>query len=167
MKRRTIFRCVPRGRGPCGGFTLIELLVVISIVALLTAILLPRHAGRVRRQARAVACRAKLRQWGLVFSAYLTENNNDRGFGPGRLSTQQEPGIAWFRPYCSNSNDLLFCPMATRHELNPNDPYFGVRSRGEQFRRWRPVHGRGGLRFHSKEGGPSGRSFYGSYGMEI
>jgi len=42
-------------------FTLIELLVVIAIVALLMSILMP-ILQRVRKQAKAVACQANLRQ---------------------------------------------------------------------------------------------------------
>ena len=106
MKRRTIFRCVPGGRGLRGGFTLIELLVVISIVALLTAILLPA-AGRVRKQARAVACQGQLRQWGLVFSAYLTENNNDRGLVLSFVDAGK-PGIAWFDPIAATATICCF-----------------------------------------------------------
>ena len=45
------------------GFTLIELLVVISVIVLLMALLLPA-LQRARNQARAVVCRAHLKQWG-------------------------------------------------------------------------------------------------------
>ena len=74
MKRRTIFRCVPGGRGLRGGFTLIELLVVISIVALLMAVLLPT-LQRVRTQAKAVACQANLHQWASSWRRMLPPNH--------------------------------------------------------------------------------------------
>jgi prepilin-type N-terminal cleavage/methylation domain-containing protein len=64
------------------GFTLIELLVVISIVALLMAILTPA-LQRVRRQARAVACQANLRQWGILYATYTADNH---GYLPSRNS---------------------------------------------------------------------------------
>jgi len=67
-----------RTGGQGRGFTLIELLVVIAVIALLMAVLLP-VLGRVRRQAQAVVCQAKLRQWGLTLSVYTMENE-------GRLS---------------------------------------------------------------------------------
>jgi prepilin-type N-terminal cleavage/methylation domain-containing protein len=56
------------------GFTLIELLVVISVIALLLAILLP-VLGRVRKQAQATGCQARLRQWSLFYAAYAAEND--------------------------------------------------------------------------------------------
>jgi prepilin-type N-terminal cleavage/methylation domain-containing protein/prepilin-type processing-associated H-X9-DG protein len=56
------------------GFTLIELLVVIAVIALLMAILMP-CLQRVRKQARAVACQANLRQWGALYAVYVAENN--------------------------------------------------------------------------------------------
>ncbi len=61
----------PRGGGRLG-FTLIELLVVIAVIALLMAILLPA-LQRTRQQARAVACRSNLRQWGIVFAQYTSD----------------------------------------------------------------------------------------------
>jgi len=54
-------------------FTLIELLVVIAVIALLMAILLP-VLGRVRSQARALRCRANLKQWGQVIAMYVEDN---------------------------------------------------------------------------------------------
>ncbi len=55
------------------GFTLIELLVVIAILALLIGILV-LALQMVRRQARAVVCRANLKQWGTVLTLYANEN---------------------------------------------------------------------------------------------
>jgi prepilin-type N-terminal cleavage/methylation domain-containing protein len=56
------------------GFTLIELLVVIAIIAILMAILMPA-LQRVKEQAREMACRANLRQYGIAQSMYLDEND--------------------------------------------------------------------------------------------
>ena len=54
------------------GFTLIELLVVIAVIALLIALLLPA-LQRARKQARAIVCRAHLKQWGTVLALYTEE----------------------------------------------------------------------------------------------
>jgi len=56
------------------GFTLIELLVVISIVSLLISILLPALA-KARQSAVMIECGNRLRQAGIGFSVYLTEND--------------------------------------------------------------------------------------------
>jgi len=58
------------------GFTLIELLVVIAIIALLLAILMPALA-RVRKQAKAVVCQIRLKQWAIIFSAYTGDYNGN------------------------------------------------------------------------------------------
>ena len=88
-------------------FTLIELLVVIAIIALLMAILMPA-LQRVRKQTKAVLCRANLKEWGLVWAMYTEENN---GKFPDYL------GYNWMQTlvdYYSNTDKLLYCPMATK-----------------------------------------------------
>ncbi len=55
-------------------FTLIELLIVISIIALLTAILMPA-LGAARSQSRALACKSNLRQLVIANIGYATEND--------------------------------------------------------------------------------------------
>ena len=56
------------------GFTLIELLVVIAVIGVLMAILLP-VLGHVRKQAKAVLCRAHLKQWGMTLALYLEDHD--------------------------------------------------------------------------------------------
>ena len=92
-------------------FTLIELLVVIAVIALLMAILMP-SLQRARKQARAVACLANLRQWGSIFLMY-TQDNNDKFY---RAWTSSERGHEWVgctRSYYQNPK-ICFCPEATK-----------------------------------------------------
>lgn len=56
-----------------GAFTLIELVVAISIIVLLMSMLFPA-LSLARRQSRAVACRANLRQRGLRMATFASEN---------------------------------------------------------------------------------------------
>ncbi len=75
------------------GFTLIELLVVIAIIAMLIAILVPALRA-VRQQARAVACKANLRQLALGLTVYEQGNGTfPHGFDDsGFLVTPPPPG---------------------------------------------------------------------------
>lgn len=103
--------------GHARAFTLVELLVVIAIIGLLMAILLPA-LQRVRKQAKGVVCMSNLRQWGVVLSMYKNEHDgrfflSSRFFGMSASS-------AWpyqLRQYRPDSNDLLLCPAADRHEV--------------------------------------------------
>ena len=60
------------------GFTLIEVLVVIGIISLLMSIFLP-SLERVRREARAIKCQSNIKQWSLVWSAFLDDNDGTFG----------------------------------------------------------------------------------------
>jgi len=89
------------------GFTLIELLVVISIIALLMGILMPT-LQKARQQAKDVMCRSNLKQWGLVWTMYLQDNNAKF---PNYLADNWMQQLV---KYYSNTNALLYCPMATK-----------------------------------------------------
>jgi prepilin-type N-terminal cleavage/methylation domain-containing protein len=89
------------------GFTLIELLVVIAVIALLMAILLP-CLQRARRQAKAMVCRANVKQWGQIMAAYTDENEGYLPYGPvvapvwffrGPMAYEDDPtGRPFFQP---------------------------------------------------------------------
>jgi prepilin-type N-terminal cleavage/methylation domain-containing protein/prepilin-type processing-associated H-X9-DG protein len=88
--------------GKRGGFTLIELLVVIAIIALLLAVLLP---------AKAVTCRANLRQWAIIFDVRLGDEE-------GRFADGEDP--RWECPadpilhYGGKFDEHYLCPMAAK-----------------------------------------------------
>jgi prepilin-type N-terminal cleavage/methylation domain-containing protein/prepilin-type processing-associated H-X9-DG protein len=118
-------------------FTLIELLVVIAAIALLMAILMP-SLQRVRRQARAIACQANLSQWGIIYAAYVADNDGylptyytDYLYkDPELVTLPHEPGnpllIDW--PYLASTarspalmavKSISRCPMAAQ-PVDPN-----------------------------------------------
>ena len=77
-------------RSDACAFSLVELLVVISIISLLMSIILPA-LERSKSIAKQTVCQSRLRQWGLAFEAYSTEND---GFYPhidGRDRTEIDP----------------------------------------------------------------------------
>ena len=92
------------------GFTLIELLVVIAIIAVLMAILMP-SLQKVREQAKGVLCQTRLREWGVVWSMYVEEN---------QAKFPDMSGHSWMdgmRRYYADNADLLFCPMTSKKKL--------------------------------------------------
>lgn len=93
-------------------FTLIELLVVIAVVALLMAILLPT-LHRIRKQARAVVCRANLRQWALIFKSYTSSSEgalHNQGFCE---IAAPEFWMYWLTHNAPGTEKIRCCPMAT------------------------------------------------------
>lgn len=56
------------------GLSLIELLVVTSVITLLLAILSP-SLKNARERAKQVVCSSRLKQWGVAFACYATEND--------------------------------------------------------------------------------------------
>jgi prepilin-type N-terminal cleavage/methylation domain-containing protein/prepilin-type processing-associated H-X9-DG protein len=92
-------------------FTLIELLVVIAIIALLMSILMPA-LSKVRKQALAVTCLARLKQWGVIISMYAGEND---GYMHSR-NIGTIPGYAKMWPYVYKKMymdpKMRFCPTA-------------------------------------------------------
>jgi len=98
-------------------FTLTELLVVIAIIAILMAVLMPA-LSRVRTQARGVACKSNLHQWGLIFAMYTDENNGRFYSG---LVKNTESGVAngeWWRETMvplSKNKKMWLCPTAFKN----------------------------------------------------
>lgn len=149
------------------GFTLIELLVVIAIIALLMAILLP-SLQRARKQARAVACLANLRQWATTFDLYLEENQGRLprrdadpilGLLSGRYLRDDDPNGYW-RFHGVRTEGIARCPMAVR-PVDPNTAgSFTVHANGVLT-----LRGINGSTFRAWQITYPGPVFLGSYGM--
>lgn len=108
------------------GFTLIELLVVIAIIAVLMAILMPA-LNRVKKQARAAACLAQIKQWGLYFSMYAQENNQrfmgGLGGGAGGSNNRWISALAAYHKW---DMDMFCCPNATKEWYDEAGNSLGV-----------------------------------------
>ena len=96
------------------GFTLIELLVVISIIALLMSILMPTIA-RAKKQAQSVACQSIVKQWGLVYTMYVDDNNGLflAGYHHGNHVAQWHKALK----HLYQEKMINFCPVAKRNRM--------------------------------------------------
>jgi len=100
------------------GFTLIELLVVIAIIAVLMGILMPA-LNRVKKQAQNISCRARLKQWGLMFKLYTDDHEGkfNQGWGVGETTLW----INALRPYYADEWEMFRCPTAKLVQISSTD----------------------------------------------
>jgi prepilin-type N-terminal cleavage/methylation domain-containing protein/prepilin-type processing-associated H-X9-DG protein len=152
---------------PRRAFTLIELLVVIAVIALLMAILLP-CLQRARRQARAVACQANLKQWAMTLSLYLEDHEGrfPRATGSalrllsGRNLTANDPNT-YGRHHGVRTEGIACCPLAVK-AAEPNS-VGGERFPTSSGGIWAEV--RYGMTFAAWQMTVPGPLFRASYGM--
>jgi len=131
-------------------FTLIELLVVIAIIAILAAILFPVFA-KAKEAAKKTACLSNLRQLGMGFLMYVTDNDEiypDRrdlkstmpgGYRPWTTWPPVDPRAGWaeviFDPYIRNEQ-IWSCPAVLNSPLGNLPEVLQETPGGAQIRTW-------------------------------
>jgi prepilin-type N-terminal cleavage/methylation domain-containing protein/prepilin-type processing-associated H-X9-DG protein len=110
------------------GFTLVELLVVIGLIAMLMSLLFP-VAGKMRAAANGTACLSNLRQMGLAWTMYTSDNRGK--LLPYVGSTPATPDVAWNQYWLGvlearNVKDkALLCPMTGEPSESAANKGFG------------------------------------------
>lgn len=144
------------------GFTLIELLVVISIIALLLSVLTPA-LRKAKESAKQVVCSSNLRQWGVVFLSYTTENNN-KFWIEYNVWTSGKPQGQWMpilAPYYGEVDKIRLCPSASKRHPNPD-----AQGIGATFAYWGD-YGNGGSLAQSHQLTNALDKNFGSYGINF
>lgn len=128
-------------------FTLIELLTVICIILILTSMLLPVSL-KARSKAGQVSCVSNLKQLGLAFLMYATDNRERLAPYITGGGVYEHPGTNWTRwtfPYHQDTS-VLVCPAspqkapeATLEGFHLYDGHYGWNYDGTQGNRG-PLH---------------------------
>ncbi len=119
---------IEKGGGRLTGraFAVLGVLIPVLVFCLIFVLMMALYPAlaRVRNQARATACLANLKQWGIVFSMYTEDND-------GYFFRRETDGTrCWWmdplQPYCRDNKRLLFCPEATRlYRKGDRTPFAG------------------------------------------
>lgn len=117
-----------RLRNNTTGITVVELLVVVAVIGVLAGLLLPALA-RSKTKARSAKCTSNLKQWGIIWNVYTSDNNGFFSDGVGAGMPRGE--WVWSLAYQYNDKpDLLMCPEATmRRARGPNAHIKEIRQR--------------------------------------
>lgn len=99
-----------RRTGDSAGLSMVEIMVVIGIVAVLVALLLPALA-RAKASARNAKCVSNLKQWGVTWHVYTSDNNGF--FSDGQTAGFPRGEWVWaLADQYTREPDLLICPDA-------------------------------------------------------
>lgn len=91
-------------------FTLIELLVVVAIIAILASMLLPGIA-RAKAKAQQAHCISNLRQWGVIWNLYTSDNNDWFSVG-NSVGWARGEWVKALQDHYRRKPEILQCPVA-------------------------------------------------------
>ena len=101
-------------------FTLIELLVVVAIIAILASMLLPGIA-KAKGKAQQAHCISNLRQWGVIWNLYTSDNNDSFSAGDS-VGWARGEWVKALQDHYRRKPEILICPVAKmRRDPGPRE----------------------------------------------